>query len=99
MYSHEDDKFNIPDYIKQMSQQEINEAKNQILMELEKTPIMKLWYLYCEYTREYAVVYAKDEDDAYFRLFTNKDVDSTYIKDWKIEEFNQNKYDGILYFN
>ena len=27
MYSHEDDKFNIPDYIKQMSQQEINEAK------------------------------------------------------------------------
>lgn len=60
---------------------------------------MKLYYLYCNYTREYAVVYAKDEYDAFIKLKNNRNIDAQYLSDWTIEIFNENSYGGILYFD
>ena len=61
---------------------------------------MKIWYLTCANAIEYAVVYAKNEEEAFEKLITLRNVeeDKKDIKTWTIEEFTENLCDGVLYF-
>lgn len=59
---------------------------------------MKLWYLMCAYTQEYAVVFAHNEQEAFKKLTTKRTIETTDIGMWEFEELTENSYDGVLYF-
>ena len=59
---------------------------------------MKLWYLSCGMTQEYAVVFADSASEAFEKLKAKRVIESKYIKLWEIEELTPNSYDGVLYF-
>ena len=60
---------------------------------------MKTWYLFNVYTLEYAIVYADSKYNAFHKLMANRELFDIDILDWEIEEFTEDTYDGILYFN
>lgn len=59
---------------------------------------MKIWYLENNLYHECAVVFAKDEYEAYAKLKERVDIDEEYSQ-WTIEEFTETTYDGVLYFS
>lgn len=59
---------------------------------------MKIWYLMCGITQEYAVVFANNEREAFDKLTSHRVVDTNDINCWEIEELTEDSYDGILYF-
>ena len=61
---------------------------------------MKIWYLTCRNTYEYAVVYAETKEKAFEKLVSCRPigVNESDINMWTIEEFKENSYDGVLYF-
>ncbi len=60
---------------------------------------MKWWYLTCESTLEYAVVYAYNKREAFKKLMDNRSIHENEYNKWKVEELRSEKYDGILYFS
>ena len=60
---------------------------------------MKLWYLKCAKSMEYAVVFAYNKKEAFKKLKMYRKIDSKEYELWIVEEFTQDKYDGILLFN
>lgn len=59
---------------------------------------MKIWYLMCGATQEYAVVFANNEKEAFDKLTSHRVVDMNDINCWEIEELTEESYDGVLYF-
>lgn len=59
---------------------------------------MRLWYLTCRKTQEYAVVFAKSKNAAFERLIAYRKVETDDYDLWDIEEFTEESYDGVLYF-
>ena len=59
---------------------------------------MKMWYLTCGLTQEYAVVFACGEEDAFEKLKAQREIEITDIDYWKIEEITEKSYNGVLYF-
>ena len=60
---------------------------------------MKLWYLTCAISQEYAVVFAYNKKEAFKKLKEHRKIDSEQYYLWNVEEFTQDKYDGVLYFD
>ena len=58
---------------------------------------MKLWYLTCSYSLEYAVVFAEHEQAAFKKLKATRKLEVDDIGMWNIEEFTEETYDGVLY--
>lgn len=59
---------------------------------------MKIWYLMCGLTQEYAVVFARNKEEAFEKLKSQREIETTDIDYWEIEEFTEESYNGILYF-
>ena len=59
---------------------------------------MKIWYLMCGLTQEYAVVFARSKEDSFERLKSQREVETTDIDYWEIEELTEDSYNGVLYF-
>ena len=59
---------------------------------------MKWWYLLCGYTQEYALVYARNEKEAFEKLMSKRKIDTRDYNQWEFEELNPDSYDGVLYF-
>ena len=61
---------------------------------------MKLWYLTHKNAIEYAVVFAENETKALEKLFAHSAIEenSRDASVWEIEEFTEEKYNGVLYF-
>lgn len=60
---------------------------------------MKMWYLTCGLTQEYAVVFAcGEEEDAFEKLKAQREIEITDIDYWEIEEITEKSYNGVLYF-
>ena len=59
---------------------------------------MKLWYLMCGLTQEYAVVFAKNKKEAFKKLANNREIETKDINYWEIEELTEESYNGVLYF-
>ena len=59
---------------------------------------MKLWYLECDASMEFAIVFANSKEEAFEKLKTYRQIDSKEYELWIVEEFTQDKYDGILLF-
>ena len=59
---------------------------------------MKLWYLMCGLTQEYAIVFANNEKEAFKKLKSQREIETTNIGCWEIEELTEESYDGVLYF-
>lgn len=60
---------------------------------------MKLWYLECTVSMEYAVVFAYNKAEAFKKLKAHRKIDEEEYKFWMVKEFTPNEYDGILYFS
>ena len=59
---------------------------------------MKIWYLMCEITQEYAVVFAHSKEESFEKLKSQREIETTDIDCWEIEELTEESYNGILYF-
>ena len=59
---------------------------------------MKIWYLMCALSQEYAVVFAHNEKEAFKKLKSQREIAATDIDYWEIEELTEESYNGILYF-
>lgn len=59
---------------------------------------MKLWYLTNETSQEYAVVFAYNKMEAFKKLKSHRQIDEEDYKFWRVEEFTEEIYDGVLYF-
>lgn len=59
---------------------------------------MKWWYLLCGYTQEYALVYARNEKEAFEKLMSKREIDTRDYNQWEFEELKSDSYDGVLYF-
>ena len=59
---------------------------------------MKWWYLLCGYTQEYALVYARNEKEAFEKLMSKGKIDTRDYNQWEFEELKPDSYDGVLYF-
>lgn len=59
---------------------------------------MKLWYLMCGYTQEYAVVFAENPREAFKKLKSKRVIETKDFSKWEAEELTENSYDGVLYF-
>ena len=59
---------------------------------------MKWWYLLCGLTQEYAVVYARNEREAFEKLKSKREIETKDCEHWMFEELTPDSYDGVLYF-
>ena len=60
--------------------------------------ILNPYYLTCQYTHECAIVFARDENQAFEKLKSKRKIETMNMSMWKIEELTPNIYDGVLYF-
>lgn len=59
---------------------------------------MKWWYLLCGYTQEYALVYARNEKEAFEKLMSKRKIDTRDYNQWEFEELKPDSYDGRFIF-
>ena len=59
---------------------------------------MRIWYLMCGLTQEYAVAFANSEEEAFEKLKSQRQIETTDIDYWEIEELTEESYNGVLYF-
>lgn len=59
---------------------------------------MKMWYLLCGYTQEYAVVFAENKEKAFEKLLAAREIETKDYRMWDIEELTEDSYNGVLYF-
>ena len=59
---------------------------------------MRIWYLMCGLTQEYAVAFANNEEEAFEKLKSQRKIETTDIDYWEIEELTEESYNGALYF-
>lgn len=59
---------------------------------------MRIWYLMCGLTQEYAVTFANSEEEAFKKLKSQRKIETTDIDYWEIEELTEESYNGVLYF-
>ena len=59
---------------------------------------MRIWYLMCGLTQEYAVAFANNEEEAFKKLKAQRKIETTDIDYWEIEELTEESYNGALYF-
>lgn len=59
---------------------------------------MRIWYLMCGLTQEYAVVFSHSKEEAFEKLKAKRTIETTDIDYWEVEELTEESYDGVLYF-
>ena len=52
---------------------------------------MRIWYLMCGLTQEYAVVFATSKEEAFEKLKSQRKIETTDIDYWEIEELTEKK--------
>ena len=57
---------------------------------------MKWWYLLCGYTQEYALVYARNEKEAFEKLMSKRKIDTRDYNQWEFEELKPDSYDAPM---